>query len=42
VETVSRVGGYYDSSQIKIPVPDAVQKVETLVRAAGYGAQVDA
>jgi hypothetical protein len=42
VEKVSQAGGYYDNSQIKIPLPGAIQKVETLVRAAGYGAQVDA
>lgn len=42
VETVSKIGGYYENPQIKIPLPDAIQKVEKLVRAAGYGAQVDA
>ena len=42
VETVSKVGGYYDNPKIKIPLPGAVQKVEKLVRAAGYGTQLDA
>jgi hypothetical protein len=42
VETVSRVGGYYENPKIKIPLPGAVQKVEKLVRAAGYGPQLDA
>jgi len=42
VETVSQVGGYFENPTIKIPLPDAIQKVEPLVRAAGYGAQVDA
>jgi hypothetical protein len=42
VETVSRVGGYYENPKIKIPLPGAVQKVEKLVRAAGYGTQLDA
>jgi hypothetical protein len=42
VETVSRAGGYYDNPKIKIPLPGAVQKVEKLVRTAGYGPQLDA
>jgi hypothetical protein len=42
VETVSQVGGYLENPAIKIPLPDTVQRVEPLVRAAGYGAQVDA
>ncbi len=42
VETVSQMGGYYENPEIKIPLPDAIQRVEKLVRAAGYGAQVDA
>jgi len=42
VETVSRVGGYYENPKIKIPLPGAVQKVEKLVRAAGYGTELDA
>jgi hypothetical protein len=42
VQTVSKVGGYYNNPKIKIPLPGSVQKVEKLVRAAGYGSQVDA
>jgi len=42
VETVSRAGGYYDNPKIKIPLPGTVQKAEKLVRAAGYGTQLDA
>lgn len=42
VETVSQMGGYHENPEIKIPLPDAIQRVEKLVRAAGYGAQVDA
>lgn len=42
VETVSKVGGYLENPAITIPLPDAVRKVEPLVRAAGYGEQVDA
>jgi len=41
VQTVSQVGGYYDNPRIKIPLPGAVQKVEKLLRAAGYGSKVD-
>jgi len=42
VQTVSKVGGYYQNPKIKIPLPGSVQKVEKLIRAAGYGSQVDA
>ena len=42
VQTVSRVGGYYQNAKIKIPLPGAIQKVEKLVRAAGLGSEVDA
>lgn len=42
VETVSQVGGYYNNPQIKIPLPGPVQKVEKILRTAGYGAQLDA
>jgi hypothetical protein len=42
VQTVSKVGGYYNNPKIKIPLPGSVQKVEKLVRVAGYGGQVDA
>jgi hypothetical protein len=42
VEAVSKVGGYYQNPKIKIPLPGPIQKVERLIRAAGYGSQVDA
>jgi uncharacterized membrane protein YeaQ/YmgE (transglycosylase-associated protein family) len=42
VQTVSKVGGYYNNPKIRIPLPGAVQKVEKLIRVAGYGSQVDA
>lgn len=42
VETVSRLGGYYDNPQIKIPLPGALQKAGKLLKAVGYGAQLDA
>ena len=42
VETVSRLGGYYDNPQIKIPLPGALQKAGKLLKAVGYGAKLDA
>jgi hypothetical protein len=42
VGTVSKVGGYYDNVKIKIPMPGQIQKAESLLRAAGYGSQLDA
>ena len=42
VTTVSEVGGYYDNPKIKIPLPDAIEKVEGLLRTAGYGEELDA
>lgn len=42
VKLVSKVDGYYGNSQIKIPLPDSVKKVEKALRAVGYGSKVDA
>lgn len=42
VEMVSRLDGYYKNPDIKIPLPKAVQKVEKVMRAMGYGPEVDA
>jgi hypothetical protein len=42
VEIVSKVDGYYENPKIRIPAPGAIQKVEKLLRAAGFGAQLDA
>ena len=41
IGTVSQVNGYYDNPKIKIPLPGPVEKVENLLRVAGYGAEVD-
>ncbi|MCJ7664434.1 MAG: DUF4197 domain-containing protein, partial [Desulfobacterales bacterium] len=41
VKTVSKVDGYYKNPQIKIPLPQSVQKVESVLRAVGYGPKVD-
>lgn len=42
VKTVSKRNGYYKNPEIKIPLPSSVQKMEKLLRTAGYGPQVDA
>jgi len=42
VALVSQADGYYGNPDIKIPLPESVQKVEKLLRAAGYGQKVDA
>ena len=42
VALVSRADGYYGNPDIKIPLPESVQKVEKILRAAGYGHKVDA
>ncbi len=41
VKTVSKLDGYYKNPQIKIPLPETVQKVESVLRAVGYGPKVD-
>ena len=41
VSLVSKTDGYYKNPDIKIPLPEAVQKVEKLLRATGYGEEVD-
>jgi hypothetical protein len=41
VEMVSKLDGYYKNPDIKIPLPKAVQKVETVMIAMGYGSQVE-
>lgn len=42
VALVSQADGYYGNSDIKIPLPESVQKVEKFLRASGYGQKVDA
>jgi hypothetical protein len=41
VKLVSKTDGYYKNPNIRIPLPDAVQKVEKGLRAVGYGPKVD-
>jgi hypothetical protein len=42
VQALSQVGGYYQNPIIKILLPEALQKSEKLLRAAGYGQLLDA
>jgi hypothetical protein len=42
VALVSQADGYYANPDIKIPLPESVQKVEKILRTAGYGQKVDA
>ena len=41
VQTVSQTNGYFKNPQIRIPLPENVKKVEKLLRATGFGSQVD-
>ncbi|MBN1296817.1 DUF4197 domain-containing protein [bacterium] len=41
VTSVSMEDGYLGNELIRIPMPDSIQKVETLIRAAGYGETLD-
>ena len=41
VKLVSKPDGYYQTPDIKIPLPESVQKVEKILRATGYGEKVD-
>jgi hypothetical protein len=42
VTTVSKLDGYYKNLDIKIPLPKAVRKVEAVMKAMGYGPEVNA
>lgn len=42
VESVSQVNGYFNNPKIRIPLPESVRQTEKLIRAAGFGAKVDA
>jgi hypothetical protein len=41
VSTVSKTDGYLKNPQIKIPLPENVKNVEKILRATGFGGQVD-
>ena len=42
VTEVSKLNGYYKNPNIKIPLPKVVRKVEAVMKAMGYGPEVDA
>ena len=42
VDLVSKPNGFYKNPKIKIPLPESAQKVEKLLRGAGFGQKVDA
>ena len=42
VDIVSRTNGFYKNPKVKIPLPKVVRKVEKVLRAVGYGEEVDA
>jgi hypothetical protein len=42
VSYVSQLDGYYKNPDIRIPLPDNVQKAENLLRTVGFGSKVDA
>ena len=41
VGIVSKANGYYGNPKIKIPLPGEVQKIEKVLRVAGFGQKVD-
>jgi hypothetical protein len=41
VELVSKPNGYYNNPDIRIPLPESVQKTEKLLRGAGFAQKVD-
>jgi hypothetical protein len=41
ITQVSNTGGYYKNPDIKIILPDKIQKVDWVLRSAGYGPQLD-
>ena len=41
VKTVGKEGGYSSNPEIKIPLPGSVEKVQGMLRALGYGPQLD-
>ncbi len=41
VKDVSKLDGYYKNPKIKVPLPKAVQNVDSVMRALGYGPELD-
>jgi len=42
VESLGREDGYYENPQVRIPLPNSLDRIERVVRFAGYGDRVDA
>lgn len=42
VQSLSKLNGYYGDPRVRIPLPESVQKTESLLRAAGFGSKIDA
>ncbi len=42
VAVLSRMDGFYKHPEVKIFLPEKVQKIESLLRTAGFGVQIDA
>jgi hypothetical protein len=42
VDRVSRTDGYFGNPDIRIPLPNSLNKIERIVRGAGYGNHLDA
>ncbi|NNF98553.1 MAG: DUF4197 domain-containing protein [Desulfobacteraceae bacterium] len=41
VQALSKLDGYYKNPQIKIPLPQSMQKFEKILRTTGFGAKLD-
>jgi hypothetical protein len=41
VRALSKPGGYYDNPEIKIPLPQSMQKFEKILRATGFESQLN-
>ncbi len=42
VTTLEKPGGYYLNPQVKIPLPESVQKIKGVLQSMGYGPQLEA
>ena len=41
VQALSKTNGYYNNPKVKIPLPEAVQKFESVLRATGFESQLE-
>ena len=42
VQALSQLNGYYGNPQLKIPLPQSFQKFDKILRATGFGSELDA